>query len=89
MLQLPGRPPSITEGHQDVVGAGAIAVAQSLQDILGSGQPDLPVHRQRGLPAPHRPMQDETAIYLYRAAEVYRQAPEGPVLQRNLDLLEQ
>jgi len=34
-------------------------------------------------------MQDESAIHLYRAAEVHRQAPERAVLQRDLDLFEQ
>src|SRR6185436_8665375 len=89
VFQLTGRPTGIAQRHQDVVGVGAIALAQSLQDVLGGRQSYLSVHRQGGLPATNRPVQDEPSIDLYRTAEVNRQASEGTVLEWDLDLLEQ
>src|SRR5690606_4872428 len=87
VLELPGRPAGIAEGHQDLL--RPLASADRLEDVLGRGEADMVLHAQGGLPAARRRMQHETAVGLYRAAEISRRAGVFAVVQRELQALEQ
>lgn len=63
-------------------------LADRLEDVARRRQTHFLIHGQRRLPAPERPVQDESAVGLHRPAEEDRQPGQYPGLERHIYFLE-